>query len=125
MTVAKHARRAPAIHGILDSVGVGALALGRLFSLAVLALPAGDLKGGHHALAGFQGGDFGSDRVDAAAEFMAEDVAFLHLDDGTVEEMEVGAADSCTGDFEYDISRFDDTGFGDFDCCFSANILPS
>lgn len=115
MTVAEHARRAAAIHGILDRVGVGALALGRLLPLAVLTGPACDLEGGHDALTGFQGLDFRPDRVDPAAEFMAEDVAFLHLDDGAVEEMEVGAADGGAGDFEDDILRFDDSGLGDLD----------
>lgn len=39
---------------------------------------------------------------------MAEDVALLHLYNGTVEEMQVGAADGAAGDFEDDIAVFDD-----------------
>ena len=47
---------------------------------------------------------------------MPEDVAFLQLNDGAVEEMEVTAADGGAGDFEDDVLGFDDFGFGDFHC---------
>lgn len=77
MRVPEHARRAPAVHGVLDGVGVCALALRGLLLLAVVAFPAGDLEGGNDAVAGFPFGDGGADGVDFPAELVAEDVPFF------------------------------------------------
>lgn len=71
MRVAEHASRSAAVHGVLDSVGVRALALRRLLFLAVVALAAGDLEGGDNAVTGLPFGDGGADGVDFAAELVA------------------------------------------------------
>lgn len=54
--------------------------------------------------------------MDLTAELVAEDVTFLELDDGAVEEVQVAAADGGAGDFEDDVARFDEAWFGDIDC---------
>lgn len=54
---------------------------------------------------------------------MAKYVAFLELDDGTVIEMEVGAADSGAGDFEDYVAILEDFGLRAFDWRRSVSIF--
>lgn len=82
--VAEHASSAAAVHGVLDRVRVRALALRRLLLVAVVAVSAGDLETGNDSVALLQVLHAGPHLVDNAAEFMAEDVAFLQLDDRAV-----------------------------------------
>lgn len=82
MAIAKHARGAAAIHGVLQGVGVGPLALGAKLLLAIHTVAAGNLKGSNDAVAFLQTFHSRTHRVYFAAELVAEDVAFLELDDG-------------------------------------------
>jgi len=50
--------------------------------------------------------DTRTERVYDTAELVAEDVALLHLDDRAVKKMQVGTADSATGDLENNIAVF-------------------
>ena len=101
---------------MLRRIGVGALTLRRKFLLAVHAIAACDLETGDDAIAFLQVLDLGTELVDFTAELVAEDVAFLELDDGAVEEVQVATADGGAGDFEDDVAGLDEAWFGDFDC---------
>ena len=67
----------PAIHGILNRVGVRPLALAGQLLLTIHALPARDLEGRDHAVAFLELGDLITPFEDAATELVAKDVAFL------------------------------------------------
>lgn len=116
MGIPKHSRSPPAIHGPLSRIGVRLLTLRRELLFAEEAVAAGNLEGRDITLADLDSRDGRPDLVDDAAEFMAQDVAFGELDDGAVQEMQVGAADGAAGDFEDDVAVFDDLGFGCVDC---------
>lgn len=109
--VSKHARGPAAVHGVLDSVAVGALALRRQLLLAVEALAAGNLETGDDAVTLFQVLDAGSHLVYDTAELVAQDVALLELDDSAMVEVQVAAADGAASDLEDDIAVFENLGF--------------
>lgn len=111
--IAKHAGRAPPVHGLGRRVGVGLLALRRQLLLAKEAVAAGNLERGDVAAAGLDTAHTGPDAVDNAAELVAEYVALGQLDDGAVQEMQVGAADCAARDFKDDVAVLDDLGTGD------------
>ena len=122
--VAKDAGGAAAVHGLGLGVGVGDLALGRELVLAEEAVAAGNLERNDIALADLDLLDAGADLIDNTAELVAEDVALVHLHDGTVVEMEVRAADGGAGDLEDDIVWFDNLGLGDIDDSDLLGALP-
>lgn len=72
----------PTVHQVLRLVRIRPLALRREFLLAVHAFSAGDLEGGNNTVANVQTSHSRAHRFDLAAEFVAENIAFLHLDDG-------------------------------------------
>ena len=114
--VSEHARGPAAVHGVLDGVAVGALALRRQLLLAVETLAASDLETGDDAVALLQVLDTGAHLVYDTAELVAQDVALLQLDDGAMVEVQVAAADGAAGDLEDHVAVFEDLGFGAVDC---------
>lgn len=113
--VSKHARGPAAVHGVLDGVAVGALALRRQLLLAVEALAASDLETSDDAVALLQVLDAGAHLVDDTAELVAQDVALLQLDDGAMVKVQVAAADGAAGDLEDHVAVLEDLGFGAVD----------
>lgn len=110
------------IHGVFHLVRIRPLALTAELLFTVHAVTTSNLETGNDPVPDIQVCDFRALLLDSAAELVAEDVAAFHLDDGTVEEMEVGAADGAAGDFEDNIAVFDDDGAGyflDFDVAFT------
>jgi hypothetical protein len=114
--VSEHACGPAAVHGVLNSVRIGALALRRLFLVAVIALPAGDLEGCDHTVTLLQILDTRSHLVHDTAELVAQDVALLQLNNSAMVKVQVAAADGAAGDLEDDIAVFEDLGFGAVDC---------
>ena len=113
--VSKHARGPAAVHGVLDGVAVGALALRRQLLLAVEALAASDLEAGDDAVALLQVLDARTHLIDDTAELVAQDVALLQLDDGAMVQVQVAAADGAAGDLEDHVAVLEDLGFGAVD----------
>jgi hypothetical protein len=87
MTISEHARRPAAVHRVLQRIRIRLFALAAQFLLAVKAITARNLKTGDDSLALFELFDVRADGVDHTAELVAEDIAFLQLDYGTVQEM--------------------------------------
>lgn len=56
-----------------------------------------------------------SDLVDDTAEFVAEDVAFVHLHHRAMKKMKIAATDGAASDFENDIRLLDNLGLGHVD----------
>lgn len=122
--VAKDASSAAAVHGLGLRVGVGDLALAGELVLAEEAVAAGNLEGNNVALADLGLLDLWTDLLDNTAELVAEDVALVHLHDGTVEEVKVRAADGGAGDLEDDIGGLDNLGLGNLDNLDLLGALP-
>lgn len=77
---------------------------------------ASDLETSDHTVTGLDVLDCGTDRVHHTAELVAQDVALVHFDHRAVEEMQIGAADSATGDLEDDVAVFDYDRLGHIHC---------
>jgi len=90
--------------------------------LAVHAITTCDLETGNNSVAYIQVGNLGTLLFDSSAELVAEDVAAFHLNDGAMEEMEIGTTDRAASDFENDIAVLYDDGtryFLDLDVAFA------
>src|SRR5262245_31302447 len=108
MRVSKHTRRAPAVHGIFNSVAVCLFALRTHLLVAIVAVATGNLEARHDSVALLEPFDSRTQVVHDAAEFMAEDISLLQLDDDAVKQVQIGAADGAAGHLEDDIAVFYD-----------------
>lgn len=115
MRITKHTSGPATVHGVLDCVGVGALALGGLLLLAVVAISTRNLEACNHSVALLQVLDAWSHFVHNAAELVAEDVALLKLNDRAMVEVKVAAADGAAGDLQNHVAVFEQLGFGSID----------
>lgn len=61
--------------------------------------------------------DGGVDLVDDIVEFVVEDIVFVYLENGVVEQMKIGIVNGGVGYFEDDVVGFDDFWFGNVNCC--------
>src|SRR5690606_3886460 len=104
------------------AVGVGGFAGGMQIHVAEEAAAAGDDEGHQHALALADGGDILAGFHHLAEEFMAEDVAVLHLGDRAPVQVQVRTADRGGGDLQDDIVIGDDgrIGYG-----FHSNVVTA
>ena len=92
------------------------------FALAEPAFAAGYGEGHHHPVADLQPFDIRSDLDDFAHEFVAQDIALLHLGNDTIHQMKVRAANGCGTDLEYAVLRVLDAGIIDR---FAADVVRS
>src|SRR6185295_14334677 len=109
---------------------VGVVAAAPELAFAEEALAAADGEGDDDAVADFDFAliDVGADFFDDAHRLVTEDVAGLHEGDETVDEVEIGAADTCGGEADDRVAAVEDFGIGDVfylhliwgapDCCF-------
>jgi len=114
--VSEHACGPAAVHGVLNGVGVGALALRRLLLLAVVALAASDLETCDHTVAFLQVLDTRAHLVHDAAELVAQDVALLQLNNSAMVKVQVATTDGASSDLEDHVAVLEDLGFGAVDC---------
>ena len=135
MAVTEHTSGVSTVHAVLDLVGVGLLALGGEFLVAVHALSsvsdcservrkiwvltyvsASNLERCNDTVTLLDVLDTRAERVYDTAELVAENVTLLHLDDRTVEKMEVRTADCGAGNLENNIAILDDLWLWGVDC---------
>jgi len=94
---------------------VGPLARGGQLLLAVAALAARDAEAVDDTVAGREPRHGGADRLDDAAELMAENVTLFRLHDNAMQEVHVAAADGGARHLNDHVVVVDDFGLGGFD----------
>ena len=80
------------------------------FLPAEFAVPAGNGEGHHHAIAALQVSNIPSRFFYNAHELVAQDIAFLHRRDKSVEQMEIGSANGRPRDFDNRVVRIQNRG---------------
>jgi hypothetical protein len=98
----------------MHTTPTGIVTRGRQILLAETTLSARDAEGVDDAVAGTDVLHPAADGFDNADELVAQDVALLELEELSVEQVHVGAADGAAGYADDGVVVVDDGGFGGF-----------
>jgi hypothetical protein len=100
---------------ILELIAVGPLTLRGKLLLAIVAVATRNLERRDDAISRLEVVDGRSNGIHLSAEFVAQNVVLLHLENRTVIQVKIATADSGSGDFDDDIMVVDNLGFQRFD----------
>ena len=114
MTVSKHARGVPAIHGVCKRIRIRLLALRRQLLLAVTAPTASDPEARNDTIALVRPAHRRARTLQDTAELVAENIALLRLVDCAVRRVRARAAHGAAGDLDHDVVVLHGFGFGGF-----------